>query len=99
MRMRILGLLTRKGRLKLKGYRSIPSTWMTSGFREIVFQTGTWNGTGSREQALRRGFPAQARYAGGFNTWKGLPMVTEELGPEFIKLGHTLSNFVTVSCH
>jgi len=92
MRLRILGLLTRKGRLRFKRYRSIFSTLMAYGFHEIVYQTGTGKLLRLASRVFGRAVPRGARYVGRANTWERIRMVAEELGPTFIKLGQILSN-------
>lgn len=92
MRMRILGLLTRKGRLRFKRYRSIFSTLMAYGFHEIVYQTGTGKVLRLVSRVFGRAVPRRARYVVRANTWERIRMVAEELGPTFIKLGPILSN-------
>lgn len=92
MRMRILGLLTRKGRLRFKRYRSIFSTLMAYGFHEIVYQTGTGKFLRLVSRIFGWVIPGRARYMGRANTWERIRMVAEELGPTFIKLGQILSN-------
>jgi ubiquinone biosynthesis protein len=92
MRLRLLGLLTRKGRLRFKRYRRILSTLATYGFDEIAYQTGTGKLLRLLSRIFGRAAPHRARFAGKANTWERLRMVVEELGPTFIKLGQILSN-------
>ena len=92
MRMRILGLLTRKGRLRFRRYRRIFSTLATYGFDEIAYQTGTGKLLRLLGKVFGRAAPRRARFADRANTWERIRMVAEELGPTFIKLGQILSN-------
>ena len=92
MRLRLLGLLTRKGRLRFKRYRRILSTLATYGFDEIAYQTGTGKLLRLMSRIFGRAAPHRARYAGKANTWERIRLVVEELGPTFIKLGQILSN-------
>ncbi len=92
MRMRILGLLTRKGRLRFKRYRKILSTLAAYGFDEIAYQTGIGKILRLGGKLFGRASPRQAQFVGKANTWERIRMVAEELGPTFIKLGQILSN-------
>ncbi len=92
MRIRILGLLTRKGRLRLKRYRKILSTLAAYGFDEIAYQTGIGKILRFAGRIFGRASPRQVRFVGKAGTWERIRMVAEELGPTFIKLGQILSN-------
>ncbi len=92
MRLRILGLLTRKGRLRFKRYRKILSTLAAYGFDEIVYQTGIGKFLRLGGRLFGRASPRQVQFVGKAGTWERIRMVAEELGPTFIKLGQILSN-------
>ncbi len=92
MRMRILGLLTRKGRLRFKRYRKILSTLAAYGFDEIAYQTGIGKILRLVGRLFVRASPRQTQFVGKAGTWERIRMVAEELGPTFIKLGQILSN-------
>ncbi len=92
MRMRILGLLTRKGRLRFKRYRKILSTLAAYGFDEIAYQTGIGKILRLAGRLFGKASPRQAQLVGKANTWERIRMVAEELGPTFIKLGQILNN-------
>ncbi|MFO7802532.1 MAG: AarF/UbiB family protein, partial [Desulfovermiculus sp.] len=92
MRMRILGLLTRKGRLRFKRYRKILSTMAAYGFDEIAYQTGIGKFLRLGGRLFGRASPRQVQFVGKASTWERIRMVAEELGPTFIKLGQILSN-------
>ncbi len=92
MRMRILGLLTRKGRLRFKRYCKIISTLTAYGFDEIAYQTGIGKFLRIGSRLLGKASPRQVRFVGKASTWERIRMVAEELGPTFIKLGQILSN-------
>lgn len=92
MRMRILGLLTRKGRLRFRRYRRIFSTLTAYGFDEVAYQTGTGKILRFLSRIFGRAAPHRTRFAGTANTWQRIRMVAEELGPTFVKLGQILSN-------
>ncbi len=90
--MKVLALLTRKGRLRIARYRQIFSTLMAHGFGEIAYQAGL----GKVFRMLRRPFQGrrkdEQRVAGESNTWVRIRLAVEALGPSFIKLGQILSN-------
>jgi ubiquinone biosynthesis protein len=90
--MRLLSLVTRKGRRRFARYRRIVSTLVAYGFGEIVYQTGV----GKLLYVLSRPFRSRHRREGATKqeatTWVRMRMVIEHLGPTFIKLGQILSN-------
>ncbi len=92
--MKLLGLFTRKGRLRIARYRQIFQTLVAHGFGEIAYQTGLGKVMRilSRPFRTRRQARERARVAGESNTWVRIRLAVEELGPSFIKLGQILSN-------
>ena len=90
--MKILSLLTKRGRLRFKRYRKIFSTLVSHGFDEIAYQTGV----GRLLQLVRWPFGEVQRRKGRAvmesSTWERIRLVAEELGPTYIKLGQILSN-------
>ncbi len=90
--MKIIALLTRKGRLRITRYRQIFSTLVAHGFGEIAYQTGLGRALRvlGRPFAARRG--SEERVAGESDTWTRIRLAVEELGPSFVKLGQILSN-------
>ncbi len=92
MRLRLLSLFTRKGRLRFKRYRKIFSTLVTYGFDELAYQTGIGKIFRVMRGLLRKTPPKKARSVGESSTWERIRMVAEELGPTYIKLGQILSN-------
>lgn len=79
MKMRILGLLTRKGRLRFKRYRKIISTLATYGFDEITYQTGIGKFTRPLGRLFGKASPNQTQFVGKANTWERIRMVAEDL--------------------
>ena len=90
--MRLLALLTRKGRLRFARYRDILFTLLAHGFGEIVYQTGLGRALRLVRKLSRRARAGQRQQSGEFATWERVRMAIEELGPTFIKLGQILSN-------
>jgi ubiquinone biosynthesis protein len=92
--MSVLGLLTRKGRLRFRRYRNIFSTLISYGFGEVVYQTGLGKALRLFRRVFRPGGGDQYDEAllGEAPTWIRLRMAVEQLGPTFIKLGQILSN-------
>lgn len=90
--MKLVSILTRKGRRRFARYRFILRTLVVHGFGEVVYQTGF----GRLLHAMRRVMGrTRAKKRGAFGestTWERIRMAFEELGPTFIKLGQILSN-------
>ena len=90
--MKLLGLLTRNGRLRLARYRCIFSTLIAHGFGEIIYQTGVGKLLRLMRPHPHRKQAGKGRVFGESTTWERIHMAVEELGPTFIKLGQILSN-------
>ena len=90
--MKLLSLLTHKGRLRFRRYRDILSTLLAHGFGEIVYQTGLGRLLRVVRRISRSGRRGRGQRPGELNTWERIRMAVEELGPTFIKLGQILSN-------
>ncbi len=90
--MRIVRLLTRKGRLRIVRYRSIFSTLVFFGFGEIAYQIGVGKLFHFFHRNRRRTRNEKKQITGDFTTYERIRMAIEQLGPTFIKLGQILSN-------
>ncbi len=90
--MKLLGLFTRKGRLRFARYRHILTTLVAHGFGEIVYQTGLGRMLRLLRRLSRRRRADKRRAFGESTTWERIRLAVEDLGPTFIKLGQILSN-------